>query len=1111
MSSDAACLACPLNSITDGERGQSSIAACKCLRDFFDTSDGLSQVNCSICPSGADCQQSAGNTLPALPVKRGYYRLHPYSIDVRRCPDAGTNCTDSSECEESTSGCRGTAQISGNSSQAAGRRLEAEALPFNSSSGCYDDLNGVFCRLCAPRHDDVLVFYAAATGSRRAQCRACRESARDNILSFIGYVALAAVVVLLLFCWYEALWSERRKRHLRRAWQAFTPHNKLKILIGFYMIVTKVSEVYEVALPAQVASVLADFAFGVSFGFNGVGSVLECLETPGYLGKLTVYIVFPFLLALLIVLVALAGMVVKRRRCTALELLETALPPLLKVFFLAYPLVTNVAFEAFACHKFTESEWLKADVSIQCGTPAHHTAIARAWVAIVLYPIGLLALNGGLLYAARKAILKTRPTGLSRAIGFLYREFEPQFFWWELVEMLRRFVLVGLMVLAQGSMVQLVMGTLLSAFFLLFQIQASPYASMADDFLASAVSFGLVTVFLCSIAFKYDSLVGLEDISSKMSIEQQGYYIVNQMLLSIIMLASVVGALVFSLVLFVVQFGVEARRLQQEVQSLKARRLRYKTSDMQAHAPAIAQEGFHNFLSHVWGTGQDQMRIVKQRLLEMIPDLQVFLDVDDLEVIGDLELYIERSSNILVYCSEGYFASKNCMRELVASVTMQKPLIALTDPERGRGGLSLEEIHAQLHAADSLAAKWGFRLEEHHDEQGHGEWHGGFIWPGSQLLSDALFASEPIEWNRIGHFQDVTMRLIAERLLPDAAGATYVDKEIVSQRLKPLATPEKAFHIYCSALNPGAAELMNEVSHKQGFTMQLDGALPERARGMTRGTAAKPNALHVTTEAAKLSECDHMLLYLTSQTWTRPVESAQLCAELMEAMDCGVHVLLAHEMPGEGGQAARDGCEFGSFFACPDGATPDELLKRGIYSEVAVPLKGGAWREASMMLLGMALGMSKDELQDAKEGGDVLGVGEKSKRAVYVLKRLMSSSDAGRGAVSLAHVTISAAEGAPIASPPTAPAAEPATMRRLQSYNAMFKRMKSQLSGGLEARKSKGQLGLAATTASPKAARASIRRNRTAKSSSRGTSSTMAVSVSVVSASASEGEGPEVP
>ena len=40
-------------------------------------------------------------------------------------------------------------------------------------------------------------------------------------------------------------------------------------------------------------------------------------------------------------------------------------------------------------------------------------------------------------------------------------------------------------------------------------------------------------------------------------------------------------------------------------------------------APAVESDGYHLFLSHVWGTGQDQMRIVKQRLLEMLPSLKV--------------------------------------------------------------------------------------------------------------------------------------------------------------------------------------------------------------------------------------------------------------------------------------------------------------------------------------------------------------------------------------------------------------------------------------------------------------------------------------------------------
>jgi hypothetical protein len=74
-------------------------------------------------------------------------------------------------------------------------------------------------------------------------------------------------------------------------------------------------------------------------------------------------------------------------------------------------------------------------------------------------------------------------------------------------------------------------------------------------------------------------------------------------------------------------------------------------------------------------------------------------------------------------------------------------------------------------------------------------------------------------------------------------------------------------------------------------------------------------------------------------------------------------------VPGAGGQELRYGCEFGPFFSCVDGATPGELLKRGIYSEIAVALKGGRpWREASMTMLAMAFGLSERTCRHGQQG-----------------------------------------------------------------------------------------------------------------------------------------------
>jgi len=484
------------------------------------------------------------------------------------------------------------------------------------------------------------------------------------------------------------------------------------------------------------------------------------------------------------------------------------------------------------------------------------------------------------------------------------------------------------------------------------------------------------------------TLITQQAVQDVMATEQSRDFRMSTLALTAGLLASVSFALVASVAILLVHLRIEQARIKREAQLAKARRLRMKAKGVEVQAPSIklgVPHHFHIFLSHVWGSGQDQMRIIKQRLKEMVPDLEIFLDVDDLEEIGNLEGYIERTSVILIYCSKGYFQSRNCIREFVATVAMKKPIIALIDPEVSHGGLSIQEVRTQLTETDEIAiTKWGFK--EHQDHRRTVlEWHGVYEWPGSQKLYDALFANETIEWNRIGIFQDVTMRLIAERVLHDADGSTYVDGELISRKLKALPPPSDShkFHICCSALNPGALALVHELAEKRGFDVELpdeggvDVKLPDKG-GDPRPSPArrsKKQVLYATSDTNRLTECDHLLLYLTSQTWTRGEASVALAAEVHRAMDLKVHVLLAHEMPGAGGQEARFGCEFGSFFSCVDGATPDELLQRNIYSEVAIALKGGPWREASMAVLAMAFGLSKEEAEAIADGNDVLDQG----------------------------------------------------------------------------------------------------------------------------------------
>ena len=91
---------------------------------------------------------------------------------------------------------------------------------------------------------------------------------------------------------------------------------------------------------------------------------------------------------------------------------------------------------------------------------------------------------------------------------------------------------------------------------------------------------------------------------------------------------SVVGALILCAALVAAQAGQHARQVEYQRRVDKARRLRKRADNSEAEPPDIAKTEYHLFLSHVWDTGQDQMRIIKKVLLEMMPDLKVFLDVD---------------------------------------------------------------------------------------------------------------------------------------------------------------------------------------------------------------------------------------------------------------------------------------------------------------------------------------------------------------------------------------------------------------------------------------------------------------------------------------------------
>ena len=97
----------------------------------------------------------------------------------------------------------------------------------------------------------------------------------------------------------------------------------------------------------------------------------------------------------------------------------------------------------------------------------------------------------------------------------------------ELVEMLRRFLLVGVFVIVHpGTIQQLAYATFVTLLYLAIQLTASPFQKIEDNFMAAMSSLALSMLFVLCVFYKYGALTELSELQEVMSLELQDDYLV---------------------------------------------------------------------------------------------------------------------------------------------------------------------------------------------------------------------------------------------------------------------------------------------------------------------------------------------------------------------------------------------------------------------------------------------------------------------------------------------------------------------------------------------------------------------------------------------------------
>jgi len=181
------------------------------------------------------------------------------------------------------------------------------------------------------------------------------------------------------------------------------------------------------------------------------------------------------------------------------------------VLFLLYPSISAKTFEMFECRDFGDGTVLhKRDYSLDCNSASFAGYKAFAWVVIFIYPIGIPGIFVLLFFKQRSKLnISVNEDGVEYKHGdgewqpvdsdedklndalktqhhfeFLVGSYVPRYFFWEIVEYLRKFILTGALIFVQQeSSSQIYVGMLVSFFFFALVTTFQPYKEVSLDWL----------------------------------------------------------------------------------------------------------------------------------------------------------------------------------------------------------------------------------------------------------------------------------------------------------------------------------------------------------------------------------------------------------------------------------------------------------------------------------------------------------------------------------------------------------------------------------------------------------------------------------------------------
>jgi len=276
------------------------------------------------------------------------------------------------------------------------------------------------------------------------------------------------------------------------------------------------------------------------------------------------------------------------------------------VAYLALPSASRSIFKAKQCESFLTNaltrerrSYLVADPDVLCSDDDENYGGLDVyfWGFFALWPVCVPLIFLALLLSIRKAVRVRRITPLARACRFLWRDYDADFLFWEVVDLGRKLFLASLVLFidieyGSSKLLRLVVASVVSAFFLGALALARPFKRADDLHLACIANLLLVCCFVFGIVIQ---LCSDDDRSSQCYdlVGLRGARGASELVVAL-------TAAMLAVLLLVV--------LLKTISAVRAPTIRLASSGREPNLELPKRCTFHAFISHAWGTGQDQAR-----------------------------------------------------------------------------------------------------------------------------------------------------------------------------------------------------------------------------------------------------------------------------------------------------------------------------------------------------------------------------------------------------------------------------------------------------------------------------------------------------------------------